>query len=80
MGICFARAYCPKPQSGYGMPLFVLMKNLPYWWLMATAAFKCYIEQGQGGWVGLNHASLLGESDSYPMWPWFSDFRGKPVT
>jgi type 1 glutamine amidotransferase len=51
---------------------------VPYGWTPeAMAAFKSYIEQGKGGWVGLHHASLLGEFDGYTMWPWFSDFMGK---
>jgi uncharacterized protein len=50
----------------------------PYGWKPeAMAAFKSYIERGKGGWVGLHHATLLGEFDGYPMWPWFSDFMGK---
>jgi uncharacterized protein len=50
----------------------------PYGWKPeAMVAFKSYIEQGNGGWVGLHHATLLGEFDGYPMWPWFSDFMGK---
>ena len=32
---------------------------------------------GQSGWVGLHHASLLGDFDGHKMWPWFSDFLGK---
>jgi len=49
----------------------------PYHWSdEAKAAFVDYIEQGRGGWVGLHHATLLGEFDGYPMWPWFSDFMG----
>ena len=49
----------------------------PYRWRdEAKAAFQDYIEQGKGGWVGLHHATLLGEFDGYPMWPWFSDFMG----
>jgi type 1 glutamine amidotransferase len=49
----------------------------PYRWSdEAKAAFVDYIEQGRGGWVGLHHATLLGEFDGYPMWPWFSDFMG----
>jgi uncharacterized protein len=49
----------------------------PYRWSdEAKAAFQDYIEQGRGGWVGLHHATLLGEFDGYPMWPWFSDFMG----
>ena len=49
----------------------------PYRWSdEAKAAFEDYIEQGRGGWVGLHHATLLGEFDGYPMWNWFSDFMG----
>jgi type 1 glutamine amidotransferase len=49
----------------------------PYGWPPeAMSAFKSYIEQGRGGWVGLHHAALLGDFDGYPMWPWFSDFMG----
>jgi uncharacterized protein len=49
----------------------------PYGWKPeAMSAFKSYIEQGKGGWVGLHHATLLGEFDGYPMWPWFSAFMG----
>jgi type 1 glutamine amidotransferase len=49
----------------------------PYRWSdEAKAAFQDYIEQGAGGWVGLHHATLLGEFDGYPIWPWFSDFMG----
>ena len=51
---------------------------VPYGWKAeAMAAFKSYIEQGKGGWVGLHHATLLGEFDGHPMWPWFSEFMGK---
>jgi type 1 glutamine amidotransferase len=50
---------------------------VPYGWKPeAMAAFKDYIERGRGGWVGLHHATLLGEFDGQPMWPWFSDFMG----
>lgn len=49
----------------------------PYNWTAKTAAaFEKYIDEGQGGWVGLHHATLLGEFDGYPMWNWFSDFMG----
>ena len=49
----------------------------PYGWQPeAMKAFRAYVEQGKGGWVGLHHATLLGEFDGYPMWPWFSDFMG----
>jgi type 1 glutamine amidotransferase len=51
---------------------------VPYGWKPeAMAAFKAYIEEGQGGWVGLHHATLLGDFDGQPMWPWFSEFMGK---
>jgi len=50
---------------------------VPYGWKPAAmATFKAYIEKGRGGWVGLHHATLLGEFDGQPMWPWFSDFMG----
>jgi type 1 glutamine amidotransferase len=49
----------------------------PYGWPdEAQSAFKSYIEQGRGGWVGLHHAALLGDFDGYAMWPWFSNFMG----
>ena len=49
----------------------------PYRWSdEAKAAFVDYIEQERAGWVGLHHATLLGEFDGYPIWPWFSDFMG----
>ena len=54
------------------------MDFVPYGWKPeAKAAFKAYIEEGQGGWVGLHHATLLGNFDGQPMWPWFSEFMGK---
>lgn len=50
---------------------------VPYGWTPdAKHAFHDYIEQGRGGWVGLHHATLLGEFDGQPMWPWFSEFMG----
>jgi hypothetical protein len=57
--------------------LFIQLDYAPYGWTPAAmAAFKDYIEKGKGGWIGLHHATLLGEFDGYPMWPWFSDFMG----
>jgi uncharacterized protein len=57
--------------------LIIQLNYPPYRWSdEAKAAFQDYIEQGKGGWVGLHHATLLGEFDGYPMWPWFSDFMG----
>ncbi len=40
------------------------------------AAFERYISEGRGGWIGFQHASLLGEFDGFPMWQWFSEFMG----
>lgn len=57
--------------------LFIQLNYPPYRWSdEAKAAFQDYIENGRGGWVGMHHATLLGEFDGYPMWPWFSDFMG----
>jgi type 1 glutamine amidotransferase len=57
--------------------VFIQLNYPPYRWSdEAKAAFLDYIEQGRGGWVGMHHATLLGEFDGYPMWPWFSDFMG----
>jgi len=57
--------------------LVLQLDFVPYGWTPeAMAAFKAYIEEGRGGWVGLHHATLLGKFDGYPMWPWFSDFMG----
>jgi type 1 glutamine amidotransferase len=57
--------------------LFIHLDYPPYGWTSAAmAAFKDYIEKGKGGWIGLHHATLLGEFDGYPIWPWFADFMG----
>jgi len=57
--------------------LFVQLDYPPYGWTpTAVAAFTRYIEEGRGGWIGFHHATLLGEFDGYPMWPWFSQFMG----
>ncbi|MGH9493753.1 MAG: ThuA domain-containing protein [Candidatus Sulfotelmatobacter sp.] len=57
--------------------LFIQLDYPPYAWKpKAVAAFTKYIEQGEGGWIGFHHATLLGEFDGYPMWPWFSQFMG----
>ncbi|MDB6112199.1 MAG: putative secreted glycosyl hydrolase [Pedosphaera sp.] len=67
----FNKAFLAKYQ------LFIQLNYPPYRWNdEAKAAFQDYIEQGRGGWVGLHHATLLGEFDGYPMWTWFSDFMG----
>ena len=57
--------------------LFIQLDYPPYGWKdKAVAAFQRYIEQGNGGWIGFHHATLLGEFDGFPMWQWFSDFMG----
>jgi type 1 glutamine amidotransferase len=57
--------------------LFIQLNYPPYAWTpVAAAALTKYIEQGRGGWIGFHHATLLGEFDGYPMWPWFSRFMG----
>jgi len=57
--------------------LVLQLDFVPYCWTPeAMAAFKAYVEEGRGGWVGLHHATLLGNFDGYPIWPWFSDFMG----
>jgi type 1 glutamine amidotransferase len=53
------------------------MNYPPYMWNdTAKSAFEKYIQDGRGGWVGVHHATLLGEFDGYEMWNWFSDFMG----
>ena len=57
--------------------LILQLNYAPYAWKpSAVAAFERYINDGRGGWVGFHHATLLGEFDGYPMWPWFSHFMG----
>jgi uncharacterized protein len=57
--------------------VFIQLNFPPYSWTpTAMAAFQRYIEEGRGGWIGFHHATLLGEFDGYPMWPWFSNFMG----
>jgi type 1 glutamine amidotransferase len=57
--------------------LFLQLDYPPYGWTpIASAAFIKYIEQGEGGWIGFHHATLLGEFDGYPLWDWFSQFMG----
>jgi type 1 glutamine amidotransferase len=57
--------------------VFIQLDYPPYGWTpKAVAAFTRYIEEGRGGWIGFHHATLLGEFDGYPIWPWFSQFMG----
>ncbi|GHT28597.1 hypothetical protein FACS189432_06760 [Bacteroidia bacterium] len=57
--------------------LIIQLDYPPYHWTAdAEKAFIKYIDEGQGGWIGFHHASLLGEFDGFQMWKWFSDFLG----
>ncbi len=57
--------------------LFIQLNYPPFSWTPAAAsAFQKYIDEGRGGWIGFHHATLLGEFEKQPMWPWFSDFMG----
>lgn len=57
--------------------LFIQLNYPPYNWTpIAAEAFTKAIEQGSIGWIGFHHATLLGEFDGFPMWPWFSHFMG----
>lgn len=57
--------------------LFLQLNYPPYNWTpTAQSAFVRYIEQGRGGWIGFHHATLLGDFDGFPIWPWFRDFMG----
>lgn len=58
-------------------PLIIQLDFPPYTWPEeAQRAFEDYIDNGRGAWIGLHHATLLGDFDGYPMWEWFSDFMG----
>jgi chitinase len=57
--------------------LIIQLDFVPYTWPEAAQkAFVKYIDEGRGAWIGFHHATLLGDFDGYPMWPWFSDFMG----
>jgi uncharacterized protein len=57
--------------------VFLQLNYPPYRWEpTAMDAFRKYIEEGRGGWIGFHHATLLGEFDGYAMWQWFSMFMG----
>lgn len=57
--------------------LFIQLDYPPFGWTKtAMAAFRQYIEKGQGGWIGFHHASLLGLFDGYQLWSWYDEFMG----
>lgn len=70
----------PEPVNAAYLKDFDVVLQLdypPYMWPEeAVQAFEQYLDEGHGGWVGLHHASLLGEFDGYAMWPWFSELLG----
>jgi hypothetical protein len=78
----FAIDYIQKPDTISDVLLsqyqvFLQLDYPPYGWgAKAEAAFKNFILEGKGGWIGFHHASLLGEFDGYPMWTWYYEFMG----
>lgn len=57
--------------------LIIQLDYPPYGWKdKAFAAFEKYITEGRGGWIGLHHATLLGDFDGFKMWPFFHQFMG----
>jgi type 1 glutamine amidotransferase len=57
--------------------LFIQLDYPPYpWEKAAQGAFKDYLENNRGGWIGFHHPTLLGIFDDYPMWQWYSTFMG----
>lgn len=58
--------------------LILQLNYPPYAWSKAAASdFEQYIEEGKGGYIGLHHATLLGDIfDGNKMWQWFSEFMG----
>lgn len=58
--------------------VFLQLDYPPYGWKeKAAQSFEQAINSGRIGWVGLHHASLLGEFDGFPIWPWFWKFMGE---
>jgi len=57
--------------------VFIQLDYPPYTWSEESMlAFQKYMNSGKVCWVGLHHATLLGEFEGYPIWKWFSDFMG----
>ena len=74
----FSVDYYEKPEVNFDDYDVIFQMNYPpYMWSdKSKAAFEKYIQEGRGGWVGVHHATLLGDFDGYTMWQWFSDFMG----
>ena len=79
-GLVLTEIHSPEPiceEYLKGFDVVLQLDYPPYMWPdEAKTAFQAYVDEGRGGWVGLHHASLLGEFDGYPMWPWFSEMLG----
>jgi type 1 glutamine amidotransferase len=57
--------------------LFVQLDYVPYGWSKASSqAFEEAINAGTLNWLGLHHATLIGEFDGYQPWDWFANFMG----
>ena len=57
--------------------VFIQLDYPPYRWSDENkAAFEKAIDNGTIGYIGMHHATLLGEFDGFPMWEWFGDFMG----
>ncbi|HCE57197.1 MAG TPA: glycosyl hydrolase [Prolixibacteraceae bacterium] len=81
LNISFTEINNTKPVNEIYLQQFQLILQLDYppygWTQVAEKAFIKYIDEGQGGWIGFHHATLLGEFDGYPLWNWFSEFMGE---
>jgi hypothetical protein len=56
---------------------FLQLNHPPYrWGPTAMAAFTKCLTEGRIGWIGLHHASLIGDFDGYHPWPWYQEFMG----
>jgi type 1 glutamine amidotransferase len=70
----------PQPVNSAFLKKYQVIFQLnypPYAWSdTAKTAFEQYIVEGRGGWIGVHHATLLGDFNGYSMWSWFSKFMG----
>lgn len=57
--------------------VFFQLDYPPYTWAKkGMDALQSFITKGKISWIGLHHATLIGEFDGYPMWDWFYWFMG----
>lgn len=61
-----------------GFDAIIQLDYPPFGWTEeAMEAFRKYMEDGKGGWVGFHHASLIGNfREGWPIWEWFRQFMG----